>query len=200
MLPCCAWLLPSRLEATCVHPEGPLPHRPPLMGPSQPPPHCASLSAPPPPPPPLQYEYLWADGVKVKKPLQLSAPDYISKLFDWIDDQVSARAVGVGVGGRRGGRGGAQERGCGIGAGDPQGRWREHGVVGGYRWGGNAQPRRGGGTGSHGRCVLVMVMVMPAHARPPPAPPPPHRAVCRLTTTRSSRSSLASPSRPTLRR
>ncbi len=36
----------------------------------------------------LQYEYLWADGVKYKKPVRLSAPEYIDKLFDWIDTQV----------------------------------------------------------------------------------------------------------------
>lgn len=36
----------------------------------------------------LQYEYLWADGVKYKKPVRLSAPEYVDKLFDWIEDQV----------------------------------------------------------------------------------------------------------------
>jgi Mob1/phocein family len=36
----------------------------------------------------LQYEYLWADGVKVKKPVKLTAPQYIEALFDWIDEQV----------------------------------------------------------------------------------------------------------------
>ena len=35
----------------------------------------------------LQYEYLWADGVKVKKPIKCSAPDYINQLFDWIESQ-----------------------------------------------------------------------------------------------------------------
>lgn len=35
-----------------------------------------------------QYEYLWADGVKVKKPVRLSAPEYINKLYDWIEEQV----------------------------------------------------------------------------------------------------------------
>ena len=34
----------------------------------------------------MQFEYLWADGVKVKKPVQLSAPHYISALFEWIED------------------------------------------------------------------------------------------------------------------
>eukprot|EP00879_Flechtneria_rotunda_P022355 GHRR01023586.1.p3 GENE.GHRR01023586.1~~GHRR01023586.1.p3 ORF type:complete len:108 (+),score=22.27 GHRR01023586.1:439-762(+) len=36
----------------------------------------------------MQYEYLWADGVKYKKPVRLSAPEYVDKLFDWIEDQV----------------------------------------------------------------------------------------------------------------
>lgn len=35
-----------------------------------------------------KYEYLWADGVKIKKPVRLSAPDYIDKLFDWVESQV----------------------------------------------------------------------------------------------------------------
>ncbi len=38
--------------------------------------------------PASQYEYLWADGVKIKKPVRLSAPEYIDKLFDWIEAQV----------------------------------------------------------------------------------------------------------------
>lgn len=41
----------------------------------------------------LQYEYLWADGVKYKKPVRLSAPEYVDKLFDWIEDQVRRCAV-----------------------------------------------------------------------------------------------------------
>jgi MOB kinase activator 1 len=36
----------------------------------------------------LQYEYLWADGVKYKKPVRLPAPEYIDKLFDWVEAQV----------------------------------------------------------------------------------------------------------------
>ena len=40
----------------------------------------------------MQYEYLWADGVKVKKPTRLSAPEYINNLFDWIESQVSCFA------------------------------------------------------------------------------------------------------------
>jgi hypothetical protein len=35
-----------------------------------------------------QYEYLWADGVRVKKPIRLTAPEYINALCDWIESQV----------------------------------------------------------------------------------------------------------------
>ena len=38
--------------------------------------------------PVCQYEYLWADGVKVKRPMKCSAPDYVNQLFDWIESQV----------------------------------------------------------------------------------------------------------------
>ena len=38
--------------------------------------------------PAVQYEYLWADGMKIKKPTRMSAPEYINSLFDWIESQV----------------------------------------------------------------------------------------------------------------
>lgn len=41
----------------------------------------------------LKYEYLWADGVKIKKPVRLSAPEYIDKLFDWIEAQIDDENV-----------------------------------------------------------------------------------------------------------
>ena len=34
------------------------------------------------------YEYLWADGVKVKTPIKLSAPRYVNALFDHIEEQI----------------------------------------------------------------------------------------------------------------
>lgn len=40
-----------------------------------------------------QYEYLWADGAKYKKPVRLSAPEYIEKLFVWIEGQMDDEAV-----------------------------------------------------------------------------------------------------------
>eukprot|EP00948_MAST-09A_sp_MAST-9A-sp1_P002846 g2846.t1 len=33
-----------------------------------------------------RFEYLWADGIKVKKPIKLSAPKYIDALFQWAED------------------------------------------------------------------------------------------------------------------
>ncbi|KAK9833427.1 hypothetical protein WJX81_004170 [Elliptochloris bilobata] len=43
---------------------------------------CPLMSAGP------KYEYLWADGLKVKKPVRLAAPEYINALFDWIEAQM----------------------------------------------------------------------------------------------------------------
>jgi len=40
-----------------------------------------------------KYEYHWADGVKVKKPIRVSAPEYINKLFDWIEEQLDDEGV-----------------------------------------------------------------------------------------------------------
>lgn len=35
-----------------------------------------------------KYEYRWADGVKIKKPIQCSAPRYIEYLMEWVENQV----------------------------------------------------------------------------------------------------------------
>ena len=43
---------------------------------------CPAMSAGP------QFEYLWADGVKVKTPVKLSAQKYINVLFDWVEEQL----------------------------------------------------------------------------------------------------------------
>ncbi len=40
-----------------------------------------------------KYEYLWADGIKVKKPQKLTAPEYINNLFDWIEAQIDNPAL-----------------------------------------------------------------------------------------------------------
>eukprot|EP01108_Squamamoeba_japonica_P000515 TRINITY_DN116_c0_g2_i1.p3 TRINITY_DN116_c0_g2~~TRINITY_DN116_c0_g2_i1.p3 ORF type:complete len:154 (-),score=64.19 TRINITY_DN116_c0_g2_i1:23-484(-) len=31
-----------------------------------------------------KYEYLWADGNKVKKPIKCSAPEYVDNLMNWV--------------------------------------------------------------------------------------------------------------------
>lgn len=48
---------------------------------------CPVMSAGP------QYEYLWADGTRVKTPIKLSAPRYINTLFDWVEEQLDNPAV-----------------------------------------------------------------------------------------------------------
>ncbi|CAG9464194.1 unnamed protein product [Pedinophyceae sp. YPF-701] len=40
-----------------------------------------------------KFEYLWADGVKVKKPIKLSAPEYMDKLFEWIEEQLDDSSI-----------------------------------------------------------------------------------------------------------
>jgi len=44
---------------------------------------CSVMSAGP------QYEYLWADGVKVKKPIKVSAPEYVDLLMSWVETQLN---------------------------------------------------------------------------------------------------------------
>lgn len=38
---------------------------------------CPTMSAGP------NYQYRWADGVKVKKPIEVSAPEYVDLLLTW---------------------------------------------------------------------------------------------------------------------
>lgn len=40
-----------------------------------------------------QYEYLWADGVKVKTPVQVSAPEYVDLLMAWVEKQLNDELV-----------------------------------------------------------------------------------------------------------
>eukprot|EP00890_Picochlorum_soloecismus_P006369 jgi/Picsp_1/6733/NSC_04074-R1_cytokinesis-related protein len=57
--------------------------------------HCPIMSAGP------QFEYLWADGVKVKTPVKLSASKYINALFDWVEEQLDDSSLFPrGLGGR----------------------------------------------------------------------------------------------------
>ena len=40
-----------------------------------------------------RYEYRWADGVKVKVPIKVSAPKYVDYLMDWIEIQLDDEAI-----------------------------------------------------------------------------------------------------------
>lgn len=40
-----------------------------------------------------KYEYRWADGVRVKKPIECSAPDYVAYLMDWIERQLDDESI-----------------------------------------------------------------------------------------------------------
>lgn len=40
-----------------------------------------------------QYEYHWADGVNVKKPIKCSAPEYIDYLMNWIQVQLDDESL-----------------------------------------------------------------------------------------------------------
>ena len=40
-----------------------------------------------------KYEYRWADGVKVKKPIACSAPQYVDYLLTWVESQVDDEAL-----------------------------------------------------------------------------------------------------------
>jgi MOB kinase activator 1 len=44
---------------------------------------CPVMSAGP------KYEYLWMDGVKIKKPIKVSAPEYIDYLMTWVEEQIN---------------------------------------------------------------------------------------------------------------
>ena len=35
-----------------------------------------------------RFEYLWADGTNVKKPIKCSAPKYIDYLMTWVQEQL----------------------------------------------------------------------------------------------------------------
>jgi len=48
---------------------------------------CPTMSAGP------KYEYLWADGVKVKKPIKVSAPEYVDLLMSWVETQLNDEQI-----------------------------------------------------------------------------------------------------------
>ncbi|KAH9686928.1 MOB kinase activator-like 1B [Citrus sinensis] len=40
-----------------------------------------------------RYEYRWADGVQIKKPIEVSAPKYVEYLMDWIESQLDDESI-----------------------------------------------------------------------------------------------------------
>ncbi|WVZ57256.1 hypothetical protein U9M48_007661 [Paspalum notatum var. saurae] len=40
-----------------------------------------------------RYEYRWADGVKIKRPVEVSAPRYVEYLMDWIETMLDDEAI-----------------------------------------------------------------------------------------------------------
>ncbi|CAN6478338.1 unnamed protein product [Victoria cruziana] len=40
-----------------------------------------------------RYEYRWADGVQIKKPIEVSAPKYVEYLMDWIEAQLDNESI-----------------------------------------------------------------------------------------------------------
>ncbi|CAL2274554.1 unnamed protein product [Prunus armeniaca] len=49
--------------------------------------NCPTMSAGP------KYEYRWADGVNIKKPIEVSAPKYVEYLMDWIENQLDEESI-----------------------------------------------------------------------------------------------------------
>lgn len=41
----------------------------------------------------IRYEYRWADGVQIKKPIEVSAPKYVEFLMDWIESQLDDESI-----------------------------------------------------------------------------------------------------------
>jgi MOB kinase activator 1 len=42
---------------------------------------------------PTMFEYRWADGVQIKKPIEVSAPKYVEYLMDWIEAQLDDESI-----------------------------------------------------------------------------------------------------------
>lgn len=40
-----------------------------------------------------KYEYLWADGVKVTKPIRVPAREYVDLLMTWIEGQLNDETI-----------------------------------------------------------------------------------------------------------
>ena len=42
---------------------------------------------------PPSFEYSWADGVKIKKPVDCSGPQYIDHVMSWVEDITNNNAI-----------------------------------------------------------------------------------------------------------
>jgi len=40
-----------------------------------------------------KYEYLWADGAKIKRPIKVSAPEYVDYLMTWVQDILDDESI-----------------------------------------------------------------------------------------------------------
>lgn len=40
-----------------------------------------------------RYEYRWADGVQIKKPIEVSAPKYVEYLMEWVESQLDDESI-----------------------------------------------------------------------------------------------------------
>jgi MOB kinase activator 1 len=44
---------------------------------------------------PLGFEYLWADGVKIKNPIRCSSTEYVDYVMSWIEEQINNEQIFV---------------------------------------------------------------------------------------------------------
>ena len=42
---------------------------------------------------PLGFEYLWADGIKIKTPIRCSSTEYVDYVMTWIEEQINNEQI-----------------------------------------------------------------------------------------------------------
>ncbi len=42
---------------------------------------------------PLGFEYLWADGVKIKNPIRCSSTEYVDYVMSWVEEQINNEQI-----------------------------------------------------------------------------------------------------------
>ena len=75
-----------------------------------------------------RFEYFWADGECIKKPIKCSAPDYVAYLMDWVQGTLDDETIfpaRVGTSGRSEENGAVVEEGRVRGTGRATGGGRE---------------------------------------------------------------------------